>query len=33
VIADAFMSAIIDKDNEKAVELVDSITKKYPIYR
>jgi glycine hydroxymethyltransferase len=33
VIADAFKSAIIDKDNEKAVELVDSITKKYPIYR
>ena len=33
VIADAFKSAIIDKDNEKAVQLVDSITKKYPIYR
>ena len=33
VIADAFKSAIIDKDAEKAVKLVESITKKYPIYR
>ena len=33
VIADAFKSAIIDKDNAKAMELVESITKKYPIYR
>ncbi len=33
VIADAFKSAIIDKDNAKAVALVDSITKKYPIYK
>ena len=33
VIADAFKSAIIDKDNEKSVQLVDSITRKYPIYR
>ena len=33
VIADAFKSAIIDKDNEKAMALVESITSKYPIYR
>ncbi|MBR6173390.1 MAG: serine hydroxymethyltransferase [Eubacterium sp.] len=33
VIADAFKSAIIDKDAEKAMKLVESITKKYPIYR
>ena len=33
IIADAFKSAIIDKDNEKAMALVESITSKYPIYR
>ncbi|MBO6163397.1 MAG: serine hydroxymethyltransferase [Eubacterium sp.] len=33
IIADAFKSAIIDKDNEKAMALVESSTSKYPIYR
>jgi len=33
VIADAFKAAVIDKDNEKAMALVESITKKYPIYK
>ncbi len=33
VIADAFKAAIIDRDEEKAKALVDSITSKYPIYK
>ena len=33
VIADALKAAIIDKDNEKAVALVKSLTDKYPLYR
>ncbi len=33
VIADAFKAAIIDKDSEKAMALVKSITDKYPIYQ
>ena len=33
VIADAFKAAILDRDNEKAMALVESITKKYPIYK
>ncbi len=33
VIADAFKAAVIDKDNDKAMALVESITKKYPIYK
>ena len=33
VIADAFKAAIIDKDEAKAVALVESITGKYPIYK
>ncbi len=32
IIADAIKSAVIDKDNDKAVELVKSITSKYPLY-
>ena len=32
VIADAFKAAIIDRDNAAAEALVESITKKYPIY-
>ena len=33
VIADAIKAAVIDKDNEKAMELVKSITDKYPLYK
>ena len=33
VIADAFKAAIIDRDEEKAKALVESITSKYPIYK
>ena len=33
VIADAFKAAIIDRDNAAAEALVESITKKYPIYK
>ncbi|MCR5544635.1 MAG: serine hydroxymethyltransferase [Eubacterium sp.] len=32
-IADAFKAAILDKDNNKAEELVKSITEKYPLYK
>ena len=32
VIADAIKAAVIDKDNEKAMALVKSITDKYPLY-
>ena len=32
VIADAIKAAVIDKDEEKAKELVKSITDKYPLY-
>jgi len=32
IIADAFKAAIIDRDNAAAEALVESITKKYPIY-
>ena len=32
VIADAIKAAVIDKDEEKAKELVSSIVKKYPLY-
>ena len=32
VIADAIKTAVIDKDSEKAIGLVDSIVKKYPLY-
>ncbi len=32
VIADAIKAAVIDKDNEKAMSLVKSITDKYPLY-
>ncbi len=32
VIADAIKAAVIDKDNEKAMELVKSIVTKYPLY-
>ena len=32
VIADAIKSAVIDKDNDKAMALVKSITDKYPLY-
>ncbi len=33
VIADAFKAAIIDRDDAKAMALVESITSKYPIYK
>lgn len=33
VIADAIKAAVIDKDEEKAMELVKSITSKYPLYK
>ncbi len=33
VIADAIKAAVIDKDNNKAMELVKSLTDKYPLYR
>ena len=33
VIADAFKAAIVDRDNAAAMALVESITKKYPIYK
>ena len=33
VIADAIKAAVIDKDNDKAKELVKSLTDKYPLYR
>ncbi len=33
VIADAIKAAVIDKDDAKAVELVKSITSKYPLYQ
>ncbi len=33
VIADAIKAAVIDKDNDKAIELVKSITTKYPLYK
>lgn len=33
VIADAMKAAIIDKDSEKAKELVKTLTDKYPLYR
>lgn len=33
VIADAIQAAVIDKDNEKAMALVKSITDKYPLYK
>ncbi|MDD6400495.1 MAG: serine hydroxymethyltransferase [Lachnospiraceae bacterium] len=32
-IADAIKAAVIDKDNHKAMELVKSITDKYPLYK
>ncbi len=32
-IADAIKAAVIDKDNDKAMELVKSITDKYPLYK
>ncbi len=32
VIADAIKTAVIDKDSDKAIGLVDSIVKKYPLY-
>ena len=32
VIADAIKAAVIDKDNDKAMALVKSITDKYPLY-
>lgn len=32
VIADAIKAAVIDKDNDKAMALVKSITEKYPLY-
>ena len=32
IIADAIKAAVIDKDNDKAIELVKSITTKYPLY-
>lgn len=32
VIADAIKAAVIDKDEAKAIELVKSITSKYPLY-
>lgn len=32
-IADAIKAAVIDHDNEKACELVKSITDKYPLYK
>ncbi|MBQ8166995.1 MAG: serine hydroxymethyltransferase, partial [Lachnospiraceae bacterium] len=31
-IADAIKAAVIDKDNDKAMALVKSITDKYPLY-
>ncbi|MBO6114436.1 MAG: serine hydroxymethyltransferase [Lachnospiraceae bacterium] len=33
VIADAIKAAVIDKDNDKAMSLVKSITDKYPLYK
>lgn len=33
VIADAIKAAVIDKDDAKAMELVKSITEKYPLYK
>lgn len=33
IIADAIKAAVIDKDNDKAVSLVKSITDKYPLYK
>ncbi|MCR4716066.1 MAG: serine hydroxymethyltransferase [Lachnospiraceae bacterium] len=33
VIADAIKAAVIDEDNDKAKELVKSLTDKYPLYR
>ncbi len=33
VIADAIKAAVIDKDNDKAMALVKSITDKYPLYK
>ncbi|MGN0436577.1 MAG: serine hydroxymethyltransferase [Wujia sp.] len=33
VIADAIKAAVIDKDNDRAMALVKSITDKYPLYR
>lgn len=33
VIADAIKAAVIDKDEEKAIKLVETITKKYPLYK
>jgi glycine hydroxymethyltransferase len=33
VIADAIKAAVIDKDEKKAMELVKSITSKYPLYK
>lgn len=33
IIADAIKAAVIDKDNDKAVSLVRSITDKYPLYK
>jgi glycine hydroxymethyltransferase len=32
VIADAIKAAVIDKDEARAMELVKSITSKYPLY-
>ena len=32
-IADAIKAAVIDKDNDKAMALVKSITDKYPLYK
>lgn len=33
IIADAIKAAVIDKDNDKAMSLVKSITDKYPLYK
>ncbi len=33
IIADAIKAAVIDKDNDKAMRLVKSITDKYPLYK
>lgn len=33
VIADAIKAAVLDKDNDRAVKLVKSLTDKYPLYR
>ena len=32
-IADAIKAAVIDKDDAKAMDLVKSITEKYPLYK